>query len=303
MPQSVAEKVAETREDQIQCFVCKDEVKLADYVEHLSKVHNIKETAFFMENALHRIENLPEVPHEVVEIGEDGGKDTLREEVRSEVDKSLTNLFAPIVQLCEDGGAEDLPGNIALEDGSASAMDEVLDNIFKELKTALSGRKLIEKCLKLGQSEITKTNATTNSDDSSDVCGAKDTDEVITQIIEPPKITQKKVQQPKNKAEGGPDFLDREFPNSAKSQVPKSINKAHGDLDRECPDASCSFRTSKQGMRNLEAANHLVNCHQVTIALIEDYCPCYNLSHNNFHHHYYHQHNDNHRHCRQPIIS
>jgi len=271
MPQSVAEKVAETREDQIQCFVCKDEVKLADYVEHLNKVHNIKETAFFMENALHRIENQPEVPHEVVEIGEDGGKDTLREEVRSEVDKSLTNLFAPIVQLCEDGGAEDLPGNIALEDGSASAMDEVLDNIFKELKTALSGRKLIEKCLKLGQSEITKTNATTNSDDSSDVCGAKDTDEVITQIIEPPKITQKKVQQPKNKAEGGPDFLDQEFPNSAKSQVPRSINKAHGDLDRECPDASCSFRTSKQGMRNLEAANHLVNCHQVTVADIKEH--------------------------------
>ena len=303
MPQSVTERLAETMEDQIQCFVCKDEVKLADYVEHLNKVHNIKETAFFMENALHRIENQPEVPHEVVEIGEEGGKDTLREEVRNKVDKSLSNLFAPIVQLCEDGGAEDLPGNIALEDGSASAMDEVLDNIFKELKTALSGRKLFEKCLKLGQSEITKTNATTNSDDSSDVCGAKDTDEVITQIIEPPKITQKKVQQPKSKAEGGTDLLDRDCPNSAKSQVPKSINKAHGDLDRECPDASCSFRTSKQGMRNLEAANHLVNCHQVTIALIEDYCPCYNHSHNNFHHHYYHQHNDNHRHCRQPIIS
>jgi len=271
MPQCVAEKVAEPREDQIQCFVCKDEVKLADYVEHLNKVHNIKETAFFMENALHRIENQPEAPHEVVEIGEDGGKDTLREEVRSEVDKTLTNLFAPIVQLCEDGGAEDLPGNIALEDGSASVMDDVLENIFKELKSALSGRKLIEKCLKLGQSELTKTNAAPNSEDSSDACEAKDTDEVITQIIEPPKITQKKVQQPTSKTEGGPDILDRDFPNSAKSQVPRSINKAHGDLDRECPDASCSFRTSKQGMRNLEAANHLVNCHQVTVADIKEH--------------------------------
>ena len=301
MPQCVAEKVAEPREEQIQCFVCKDEVKLADYVEHLNKVHNIKETAFFMENALHRIENQPEAPHEVVEIGEEGGKDTLREEVRSEVDKTLTNLFAPIVQLCEDGGAEDLPGNIALEDGSASAMDEVLENIFKELKTALSGRKLIEKCLKLGQSDLTKTNATPNSDVSSDVCGAKDTDEVITQLIEPPKITQKKVQQPKSKAEGGPDLLDRDFLNSSKSQVPRSINNAHGDLDRECPDASCSFRTSKQGMRNLEAANHLVNCHQVII--IEDHFPRYNHSHNKFHHHYYHQSNDNNRHCRRLIIS
>ena len=301
MPQSVAEKVAETREDQIQCFVCKDEVKLADYVEHLNKVHNIKETAFFMENALHRIENQPEAPHEVVEIGEEGGKDTLREEVRSEVDKTLTNLFAPIVQLCEDGGAEDLPGNIALEDGSPSVMDDVLENIFKELKSVLSGRKLIEKCLKLGQSELTKTNANPNSEESSDACEAKDTDEVITQIIEPPKITQKKVQQPTSKTEGGPDILDRDFPNSAKSQVPRSINKAHGDLDRECPNASCSFRTSKQGMRNLEAANHLVNCHQVIIALIEDHCPRHN--HNNIHHHYYRQRYDNHRHCRQPIIN
>ena len=208
------------------------------------------------------------------------------------MDKTLTNLFAPIVQLCEDGGAEDLPGNIALEDGSASVMDDVLENIFKELKTALSGRKLIEKCLKLGQSDLTKTNATPNSDVSSDVCGAKDTDEVITQLIEPPKITQKKVQQPKSKAEGGPDLLDRDFLNSSKSQVPRSINKAHGDLDRECPDASCSFRTSKQGMRNLEAANHLVNCHQVIIALIEDHCPRHNHNHNNFHRHYHHQHND-----------
>merc|ERR1712200_381884 len=100
------------------------------------------------ENALHRIENQPEAPHEVVEIG-------------------------------EDGGAEDLPGNIALEDGSASVMDDVLENIFKELKSALSGRKLIEKCLKLGQSELTKTNATPNSEDFSDACEAKDTDEVI----------------------------------------------------------------------------------------------------------------------------
>ena len=36
-------------------------------------------------------------------------------------------------------------------------------------------------------------------------------------------------------------------------------------LDRRCPVPSCTFRTSKAGMRNLVAASHLVRSHSATV--------------------------------------
>ena len=235
------DKAPEPRQDQIQCFVCKHEVKFEGYKAHLNTVHNIKDTSFFMENALHRMENRTEAQHEVMEVDDDP-KITFKQQVMNKVDTSLTKLFDPIVQLCEEGG--NIPDTNAIEEENNSVMDEVLDNIFKELKDSLAGQMLVEKCLKPYDGGPGKAALAVISENSKEV---KDTD-AIKQIIEPPKNLPKK--------------------------VPKLLSKTQGGLeplDRECPKASCTFRTSKQGMRNLEAANHLVSIHKVTVADIKEH--------------------------------
>ena len=242
MEQNVDGKAPEPRQGQIQCFVCKHEVKFEGYKAHLNTIHNIKDTSFFMENALHRMESRTEAQHEVMEIDDDP-RITFKQQVMNKVDTSLTKLFAPIVQLCEEEGyIPDL--NNVIEEENNSVMDEVLDNIFKELNGALVGQKLVEKCLKPNDSAPGKADSAVVSENSKEV---KDTDS-IKQTIEPPKNLPKK--------------------------VPKLLSKTQGGLeplDRECPKASCTFRTSKQGMRNLEAANHLVSIHKVTVADIKEH--------------------------------
>ena len=237
MEQYVDGKAPEPRQDQIQCFVCKHEVKFEGYKAHLNTVHNIKDTSFFMENALHRMENRTEAQNEVMEID-----DPFKQQVMNKVETSLTKLFAPIVQLCKE--EENIPDNNVIEAENNSVMDEVLDNIFKELKDALAGQKLVEKCLKPYDSGPSKAGSAMISEHFKEV---KDAD-AIKQTIEPLKNLPKK--------------------------VPKLLSKTPGGsepLDRECPKASCTFRTSKQGMRNLEAANHLVSIHKVTVADIKEH--------------------------------
>ena len=235
-------KEPEPRQDQIQCFVCKHEVKFEGYKAHLNTVHNIKDTSFFMENALHRMENRTEAQHEVMEIDDDP-KIAFKHQVMNKVDTSLKKLFGPIVQLCEDEGNVPDSNNVNEEEHN-SVMDEVLDNIFKELKDSLAGQMLVEKCLKPYDGGPGKAALAVISENSKEV---KDTD-AIKQIIEPPKNLPKKVPRLLSKTQGGSE-----------------------PLDRECPKASCTFRTSKQGMRNLEAANHLVSIHKVTVADIKEH--------------------------------
>ena len=229
---------------QIQCFVCKQEVKFEGYKGHLNTIHNIKDTSFFIENALHRMENRTETAPELMEIDgeDDDGKETFKNQVMNKVETSLTKLFAPIVQLCKEEG--NVADNGDIEDENNSVMDEVLDNIFKELKEALSGQKLVEKCFKPSNIGQVKAGSTVISEKSKEV---KDTD-AIKPILEPPKNFPKKVAKSLSKAQIGPD-----------------------PLDRECPKTTCTFRTSKQGMRNLEAANHLVSIHKVTVADIKEH--------------------------------
>ena len=224
--------------EQIQCFVCKQEVRFDGYKGHLNTIHNIKDTSFFIENALHRMEN------RTGEVMEPAGEEIFKKEVMIKVDSSLTKLFAPIVELCKEEGGNILDNANIIEDQNNWVMDEVFENIFEELKEALPGKKLIEKCLKPDDSGSLKPSSTVISEKSKEV---KDTD-VVKSIIEPPKNIPKKVVKHLSKTQGGSD-----------------------PLDRECPKSTCTFRTSKQGMRNLEAANHLVSIHQVTVADIKEH--------------------------------
>merc|ERR1719222_1815507 len=206
----------------------------------------MKDTSFFIENALHRMENRAGVAHEVREIDGEGGKEMFKKQVMNKVETSLTRLFAPIVELCKgEEGGNILADDGVIEDENNSVMDEVLDNIFKELKGALAGQKLVEKCSKPDDSgPLVKPGSTVISEKPKEV---KDTD-VAKQIIEPPKNLPRKAGKHLSKTQGGSD-----------------------PLDRECPKATCTFRTSKQEMRNLEAANHLVSVHKVTVADIKEH--------------------------------
>ena len=238
MDQSVDGKV----QYQIQCFVCKQEMEFGIYKEHLTSVHNIKETSFFIENALHRMENPTVGPHDVVEVEVDDSNEDFRKQVMNKVDESLTKIFAPIVQMCEEEGK--LLGNQVVEEEDKNVMDEVLDNIFKELKSALAGQTLVEKCTKFNGNEPGNAGSAVITENSKEAKAA----DATKQIIEHPKHFAKK--------------------------APRLLNKTTNSsdpLDRECPKASCTFRTSKQGMRNLEAANHLVSVHKVTVVDIKEH--------------------------------
>ena len=239
-------KEPETRQDQIQCFVCKQEMRFEGYKGHLNTIHNMKDTSFFIENALHRMENRTAgAAHEVLEVAGEEAQEIFKKQVMNKVETSLTKLFAPIVELCKEEGGNIPADNDVIADENNSVMDEVLDNIFKELKGALAGQKLVEKCSKPDESgPLVKAGSTVISEKPKEV---KDTD-VVKLIIEPPKNLPKKAGKHLSKTQGGSD-----------------------PLDRECPKATCTFRTSKQGMRNLEAANHLVSVHKVTVADIKEH--------------------------------
>ena len=160
------------------------------------------------------------------------------EKVLNSVDTIMKDMFIPIVELC--GG--NLLDNEMI--ASVNNPNEEIKKAFEYMKKCIKDELIPNEILK----EIVKPSSLKQGKQTKYTC------KVCDETIPYSKVVIK-VHMKKHKPS------DHSLPPAAKPTVTQDT----GDLlDRQCPLPGCTFRTSKQGMRNLEAANHLVRLHGLT---------------------------------------
>ena len=160
------------------------------------------------------------------------------EKVLNSVDTIMKDIFIPLVELC--GG--NLLDNEMM--ASVNKPNEEIKKAFEDMTKCIKDELIPNEFLK----EIVKPNALKQGKQTKYTC------KVCSESIPFSKVVIK-VHMKKHKPS------DHFLPPAAKPTVTPDT----GDLlDRQCPLPGCTFHTSKQGMRNLEAANHLVRLHGLT---------------------------------------
>merc|ERR1719509_228829 len=159
--------------DNIKCFVCAAEVNFGDdYQEHLSLVHNIRESIpFFMNKALKDKMNTKNktspVPVEVLDVDDEESMKSLPNEKESKyakkltgksferkaiakVDSTMTKMFAPIVDFCNErsDGKEEMEATL-------DEYSEIME-AFNDLRTSMKSQ-TIKKCIFKNMKQRTKS--------------------------------------------------------------------------------------------------------------------------------------------------
>jgi hypothetical protein len=263
-------------QDNIKCFVCSAEVNYGDdYQMHLRVVHNIKDSIpFFMERALkdkmdnklnqkraaaevlgvEDIESDPEEKRCKKDQQRNRENDTIvvnksaKTRILHRVDVAVKKMLSPIVDMC---------GNLSEGDTATdTGYNEEIKKAFDDLKVAVKEQKIPKKILER-ISKMSETKEKCFMEQNGKVSEGKQVNDASSK-----DMTQKPEAQTPRRHKSRPSLAPAGKAPSSAGSVDSSASQPE---DRACPMQGCGFRTSRQGLRTILAANHLVKVHNVTI--------------------------------------
>merc|ERR1719470_742798 len=287
----------------LKCDMCKEEVNYGDdYIAHLQFAHSVTQNIpFFMNKALAKIKGEKRKIADVVTLEEEESTEEMNEEpkisentlvfdantkenIEKTVEKTMDDLFKGIRSLLEGRVPleEDVSDNVAEEDPAAA--DEKIWQSFENLKEVVNNIEFpVELLQHLAASKRSNKEENDQTEDTLAELVAPPVSDDETAHFRRPSFKKKSREAPSQMStpttalkpipptKPAPTPLQSQTPGNPTKLAPvksdqsdKSSTSNSGGTFFLCPVENCKFFTTKQGMLDGAAANHLNKTHKIT---------------------------------------
>merc|ERR1719470_392276 len=287
----------------LKCDMCKEEVNYGDdYIAHLQFAHSVTQNIpFFMNKALAKIKGEKRKIADVVTLEEEESTEEMNEEpkisentlvldantkenIEKTVEKTMDDLFKGIRSLLEGRVPleEDVSDNVAEEDPAAA--DEKIWQSFENLKEVVNNIEFpVELLQHLAASKRSNKEENDQTEDTLAELVAPPVSDDETAHFRRPSFKKKSREAPSQMStpttalkpipptKPAPTPLQSQTPGNPTKLAPVKSDQSDKSSTSNsvgtfflCPVENCKFFTTKQGMLDGAAANHLNKTHKVT---------------------------------------
>merc|ERR1719470_646106 len=287
----------------LKCDMCKEEVNYGDdYIAHLQFAHSVTQNIpFFMNKALAKIKGEKRKIADVVTLEEEESTEEMNEEpkisentlvldantkenIEKTVEKTMDDLFKGIRSLLEGRVPleEDVSDNVAEEDPAAA--DEKIWQSFENLKEVVNNIEFpVELLQHLAASKRSNKEENDQTEDTLAELVAPPVSDDETAHFRRPSFKKKSREAPSQMStpttalkpipptKPAPTPLQSQTPGNPTKLAPVKSDQSDKSTTSNsvgtfffCPVENCKFFTTKQGMLDGAAANHLNKTHKIT---------------------------------------